>query len=76
MKIHIKYMVSLRCKLIVKEELGKLGVLYSNLELGSVELQDQLSDAELLLLRKNLLHFGLELMDDNKGITISPSTPR
>lgn len=63
-------MVSLRCKLIVKDELGKLGILYSNLELGSVDLQDRPSESVFLQLRKNLLHFGLELMDDTKGIMI------
>jgi len=34
MKFYIKYMVSLRCKLMVKHELEKLGLHYISVELG------------------------------------------
>lgn len=37
-KLYIKYMVSLRCKLMVKEELKKLGLEYVVVDLGTVEM--------------------------------------
>ncbi len=43
MKLYIKYMVSLRCKMLVKEELKKLGLRYINVELGSAEIMEDYS---------------------------------
>jgi AraC-like DNA-binding protein len=63
-------MVSLRCKLIVKDELGKMGVPYTNLELGLVELPEPLSEPEFAVLKRNLLLSGLELLDDKKSVMI------
>lgn len=39
MKLYIKYMVSLRCKMLVKEELKKLGINCVSVDLGMVEIQ-------------------------------------
>ena len=63
-------MVSLRCKLIVKDELGKMGVPYTNLELGLVELLEPLSEPDFAELKRNLLLSGLELLDDKKSVMI------
>ena len=38
MRLYIKYMVSLRCIMMVKEELKGLGLRYANVELGAVDL--------------------------------------
>lgn len=38
MKLYIKYMVSLRCKALVKEELTKLGLHYVIVDLGVIEI--------------------------------------
>lgn len=63
-------MVSLRCKLLVKEELLKLGLHYVNVDLGTVEILEDISDEQKEKLRINLLRSGLELMDDKKSILI------
>ena len=63
-------MVSLRCKLIVKDELAKLGLHYVNLELGAVDVLEEITPKQRELLKKNLLNSGLELMDDKKSILI------
>ena len=63
-------MVSLRCKIIVKEELDKLGLEYKSLDLGMVELKDILTDSQRDLLKRNLLKTGLELLDDKRSILI------
>lgn len=70
MKLYIKYMVSLRCKLLVKEELQRLGLHSVVLDLGMVETLEDITREQQEQLRKRLLHAGLELMDDKKSILI------
>lgn len=70
MKLYIKYMVSIRCKMIVKSELEKLGLRFGVVDLGEVEVKDPISEEQREKLREGLLKTGLELMDDNKAIMI------
>jgi AraC-like DNA-binding protein len=70
MKLYIKYMVSLRCKLMVMEELKKVGLNGTAIDLGVVEISDGITDEQRMKLRENLLRSGLELLDDNKSILI------
>ncbi|MCU4189083.1 AraC family transcriptional regulator [Flavobacterium sp. HXWNR29] len=67
MKIHIKYMVSLRCKMAVKEELDKLKLKHTSIELGEVNLKKDITGDDREYLRKGLLKKGLELIDDKKS---------
>lgn len=70
MKYYIKYMVSLRCKMVVMEELKKLGLEYMNLDLGMVELKEDITPDQRDQLKRNLLKWGLQLLDDKKSILI------
>lgn len=70
MKLYIKYMVSLRCKMVVKEELQKLGLHYVIVELGTVELLEDIDSAQHQQLKLNLMNAGLELLDNKKSILI------
>lgn len=70
MRIYIKYMVSLRCKMMVKEEIEKLGFSHALVQLGTVDIPEVISDEKLDILRQRLLHLGLELLDDKKSILI------
>lgn len=70
MKLYIKYMVSLRCKMMVKEELKKLGVRYVTVDLGMVDILGEISSLQREKLKINLLKSGLELLDDRKSILI------
>ena len=63
-------MVSLRCKLVVKAELEKMNIKHSLIELGEVEVDEQLSQEKHEQLKNGLLAFGLVLMDDKKAILI------
>src|SRR3954465_4976776 len=63
-------MVSNRCKLIVKQELAKLGLHFVGVDLGEVEVMEDLSEEGLLELGNALQQSGLELMDDRKAILI------
>jgi AraC-like DNA-binding protein len=69
-KLYIKYMVSLRCKLLVQEELKILDIRHLVVELGAFELLQDISQKQRDLLRKNLLKSGLELLDDKKSILV------
>ena len=70
MKLHIKNMVSIRCKMIVKEELTKLGLHFIIVELGEVEIMENISAEQREQVKMALLNSGLELMDDKRSILI------
>lgn len=63
-------MVSLRCKILVKEELKKLGLRYVHVELGTIEILEDITAKQREELKANLLRSGLELMNDKKQILI------
>src|ERR1700744_2867968 len=63
-------MVCIRCKMVVKDELEKLGIKYSSVELGEAELVENSSQVQREQIRSCLLRFGLELMDNKKSILI------
>ena len=65
-KLYIKFMVSLRCKLLVQDELKRLEIKHLVVELGAVELLQDISPEQREILKKNLLKSGLELLDDKK----------
>jgi AraC-like DNA-binding protein len=70
MKLYIKYMVSLRCKMVVRNELERLGLAYDSIDLGVVELKEDITPIQRDEFRRNLLRSGLELLDDKKSILI------
>lgn len=70
LKLYIKYMVSNHCKLAVKEELKKLGLHFIVVDLGEVEIMEELSVEKLDHLKSGLLSAGFELMDDKKAVMI------
>lgn len=63
-------MVSLRCKIVVKEILDSLEIKYSSIELGHVETAEIITHNQRLVLAELLLKTGLELLDDKKSILI------
>jgi AraC-like DNA-binding protein len=63
-------MVSHRCKMMVIDELKKVGLQYTAIDLGMVETPDDINEEQRSLLRENLLKSGLELLDDKKSILI------
>ena len=63
-------MVSLRCKMVVKEELKNLGLHYVNVSLGEAEIMENITQQQHDQLKTALLRSGLELMDDKKSVLI------
>ena len=63
-------MVSLRCKMVVKSELEKLGLHNNTIGLGEAEITEEISPEQMASLRIALEKTGLELMDDKKSILV------
>jgi AraC-like DNA-binding protein len=63
-------MVCIRCKMVVRDELTKLGIAHSLVELGEAEIIEAISDNQRSAIKVALLRYGLELMDDKKSILI------
>jgi len=70
LKIYIKYMVSIRCKMIVKSALENLGIPYGTLDLGVVDIKRVVTDDERTLLQQTLQASGLELLDNKKAVLV------
>jgi AraC-like DNA-binding protein len=60
--------------MVVKSELEKLGLHYTTVDLGEVEITDKISKDQLDNLSIALRNTGLELMDDNKKILVEKIT--
>jgi len=63
-------MVSNRCKMAVKEELKKLQLHFMVVDLGEVEIMEDISVLQREQLKKALLNIGLKLMDDKRSVVI------
>lgn len=70
MKLFIKHMVSSRCKMVVKEELNKMGLFFVIVEIGEVNLMEEITPEQQEEFRVALLKYGLELMEDKKSVLI------
>ena len=70
MKLYVKNMVSNRCKMAVKEELKKLGLHFIVVDLGEVEIMENISVEQRDQLKMALHDSGLELMDDMRAVLI------
>lgn len=70
MNLYIKYMVSLRCKMKVKEELTNLGIKFTVVDLGIVEIPGEIKDEQLSQLSQTLKKSGFEILDSKKAIVV------
>jgi AraC-like DNA-binding protein len=70
LKLYIKYMVSTSCKMAVKEVLKKLGLHYIIVDMGVVDIMENLTPEQREQIRKALIMYGLELMEDKRAVLI------
>nr|WP_299516328.1 AraC family transcriptional regulator [Mucilaginibacter sp.] len=70
MKLFIKNMICLSCKIVVKHEFEKLGLFCMSVEIGQVETRGAISVDQMKDLKIALLKAGLELLEDRKNILI------
>jgi len=67
MKLYIKNMVCNRCKMVVKNEIEKLGYQTISVELGEVKLEETTRPINRHEILKTLQPLGFELIDDKKS---------
>ena len=70
MILYVKYMVSLRCKMVVEQVLQNIGLHCVKVDLGSIEILETISDSKKEELDKMLKSYGLQLLDDHRNILI------
>jgi len=70
MKVYIQNMVCIRCKMVVKSEIEKLGLHYITVDLGEADIREEISAEQLARLGTALKKTGLELMDDKRSILV------
>ena len=63
-------MVCIRCKMVVKAELEKLGLEFTTVELGEANITESISDEQKEKLNVALKKSGLELLDDRKSLLV------
>ncbi|CAD0007426.1 AraC family transcriptional regulator [Flavobacterium chungangense] len=63
-------MVCARCKMVVESEFKKLGLHTISVELGEIELKEELDDKQKEVLLVNLQTLGFDLIDDKKTKTV------
>ncbi len=63
-------MVSIRCKMIVKSEIERMGFHHSLVILGEACIEEDLTNEQLAQLDTNLRAYGIELLEDKKSILI------
>jgi AraC-like DNA-binding protein len=66
-KIFIKNMVCLRCILLVKDEMERLGMEYEEVKLGEALIKEPVLQGKIEALNEALLKSGLEIIDDKKS---------
>lgn len=64
-------MVSIRCKMVVKEELKKLGLHFIIPDMGVVDIMENITNDQREQLRIALVKSGLELMDDKRALLVA-----
>ena len=70
MILHIKNMVCNRCKMVVKQELEKLGQRPVSVELGVVEFDHAPGPADMSAIKNMLESLGFELIGDKNALLI------
>ena len=70
LKLYIKYMVSNRCKMAVKDALRKLKLHFVVVDLGEVDIMENINEEQRAQLKLELFNSGLELMDDKRAMLI------
>lgn len=63
-------MVCIRCQMVVKSELEKLGLHHIYVKIGEANIKEEISTQQIKQLDKALKRSGLELMDNKKSILV------
>lgn len=69
-KYYVRYMLSLRCKKIVRDELEKLDTKHIILSYGAIEFPDGIEQKKIITLKRNLRRSGLDLLTLHESMLI------
>ena len=67
MKLNFNYDGNIACRAILQDQLEKLDVKYQFLDLGQIEIGDELSDDSFIALQDSLKRYGINIIDNPKG---------
>ncbi len=70
MKLYIKNMVCIRCQMVVKAELEKLGLNYGYVKIGEADIIGDVKPEQLEHLKADLKKAGLVLMNNKKSVLV------
>jgi len=70
LKLFIKNMICIRCQMVVKSEIEKIGLHYTDVKIGEADIVEDALPEQLEQLNEGLKKSGLVLMDDKKSILI------
>ena len=70
MKLSVKNMVCPRCIMVIKNELTNLNVVPELIKLGELDLLEELSEDQLMLLKSQLASHGFEVIFDRKAMLV------
>jgi hypothetical protein len=70
MILKIKNMATSRCTAFVTDELNKLGLCNFTVELGKVDLTDEITPENIKLLNISLKNGGLEIIEDKNSLLV------
>jgi len=70
LKLYIKNMVCIRCQMVVKAELEKLGLQYVYVKIGEANIFGDVQTEQLEQLKLDLKKAGLVLMDNKKSVLV------
>jgi AraC-like DNA-binding protein len=70
MRIYLKYDIHAACRKILQEQLNKLGLTYTLIGFGEVDIKDNLSNEQLKQLNTGLNNYSIEIVESNKSILV------
>lgn len=70
MKLFVKYDINKACKMLLREQLEKLGVAHTITAFGEVEIEEPLSGEKMKSIATALNHYGIEIVESQKNIII------
>jgi len=70
MKIYVRNMACESCKIFIKETLVEMGITPAKVELGEIEVTEEVTAAEKKLLNSKIKKAGLELLEKKQGVLV------
>lgn len=70
MKIYLKFDINAVCKKVLQEQLDAIGIDYSMVSFGEVDIQNSISPEVIKTLQDNLNNYGISVVESHKSILV------